>query len=832
MRKKEKSVSKRPSHQSIEDTRTGMSVDSIKRSVLYHLHFDLAKVPHTATLNDWYIALAYTVRDRFTELWIKTLKNFTEDVKIIAYLSSEFLIGPQLEMNLINLGIYEEVSKALKDLGIDLKELIKQENEPGLGNGTIGRLAACYMDSLANLKLPAIGYGVFYEFGSFKQEFRDGWQVIKTKKWLLNGNPWGILHPEITYNINFGGHTESYYDDQDYFRVRWIPKFSIKGIAYDFPISGYKPGIVNLLRLWKAEAIESFDFEAFNISDYFGAVKEKIASESISKILYPDDEPYSGKHLRLAQQYFFISCALQDIIRLHLLRWRNIDSLSTSFSVHLNNSDTAIAIAELMRLLVDEHLVGWERAWYITQNIFSYTNHSALPENLEMWPLPLFADILPRHLEIIYEINRRFLNEISLKYPDDNHKLSRVSLIDERDQKYIRMVYLATLGSRAVISVSENHSRLLKETLLPDFYEIYPERFLNITNGVSQRRWILLSNPRLANLITKLIGDRWINQIKELKYLETSAEDRDFIKNWLEIKYHNKSDLAEFIYNKTGITVDPSSLFDIHMTKIHEQKRQHLTILYIITLYNRIKKNPQIDITPRTFIFSGKSSPGYYMANLIIKLINSIAEILNNDKDIAGRLKVIFIPDLNVKNGQMIYASADLSEQISTAGREVSTIGVMKFCMNGALTIGTHTGANLEICKEVGEENFFLFGLTAEEISNIKSSGYNPMFYNSTNPDLKEAIELISSGFFSRRDVSLFKPLVDSLLYRDEQMVFADYQSYIDCQDHIGKIFKDQEKWAMMSILTVSRIGKFSSDIAINEYNKKIWHAEPLKIKT
>jgi starch phosphorylase len=612
--------------------------------------------------------------------------------------------------------------------------------------------------------------------------------------------------------------------------VRWIPKFSIRGIAHDIPVSGYRVGITNLLRLWKSEAIESFDFEDFNIGDYFGAVNKKIASESISKILYPDDEPYAGKQLRLAQQYFFVSCALQDMIRLHLLRWKSIDSFSSSFAVHLNGSDPAIAVAELMRLLVDEHLVNWEKAWYITQNTFSYTNHAVLPESLEKWPLPLFSGILPRHLEIIYEINRRFLDEIILKYPDDNDKLSRISLVDESDQKYICMAYLASLGSHVINGVSEIHSKLLKETLLPDLYEIYPERFLNVTNGVTQRRWVVLSNPRLADLITNTIGDIWISQLKGLKRLEPFADDTDFIRKWQRVKYDNKRDLAEIIHDRTGISVNPDTLFDIQMTRLHEYKRQHLNVLHIITLFNRIKKNPKIEITPRTFILGGKSSPGYFMAKLIIKLINSIAEVVNNDTDVAGRLKVVFFPDFNVKNGQRIYPSADLSEQISTAGREASGTGNMKFSMNGALTIGTFTGANIEIREEAGAENFFLFGLTAEEISNIKSHGYNPVLYYNANPDLKEAVDLISSGFFSQRDINLFKPLVDSLLCRDEQMVLADYQSYVDCQDLISTAFKDRERWAKMSILTVARMGKFSSDQSICEFNKKIWHATPLKI--
>jgi starch phosphorylase len=823
-------VNPTPPREQRKDTRTGLSVEAIKQSVFDNLYFHLAKVPHTATLNDWYMAVAYTVRDRMIQQWIKTFRNFTEDLTVVAHLSAEFLMGPQLASNLINLGIYDEVFRAVKELGLHLHELAGQEEEPGLGNGGLGRLAACYMDSLATLEIPAIAYGARYEFGAFGQEIRDGWQAAKTDKWLHPGNPWEIPHPEITYNVSLGGRTESYYDEQDYFRVRWIPKFSVKGAAYDTPVSGYRVATTNLLRLWKSEAIESFDFEAFNTGDYFGAVNEKIATESISKILYPDDEPYVGKQLRLAQQYFFVSCALQDMIRLHLLRWKSIHTFSNSFAVQLNDTPPAIAVAEMMRLLVDEHLVSWEKAWYITQNTFSYTTHAILPEAIEKWPLPLFAGILPRHLEIIYEINRRFLDEIWLKYPDHTDKLTRFSLIDESDQKYVRMAQLASLGSHVINGVSEIHSELLKKTLLRDLYEIYPERFHNITNGVTPRRWMVLSNPRLAELITNTIGDHWVNQLGEIKQLESFANDPNLIKKWQQVKYENKRDLAGVLHDRTGISVDPDTLFDVQMKRLQEYKRQHLNVLHIITLYNRLKKNPQINITPRTFIFGGKASPGYFMANLIIKLINSVGEVVNNDPDVAGCLKLVFFPDFNVKNGQRVYPAADLSEQISTAGREASGTGNMKFSMNGALTIGTLNGANIEIREEVGAENFFLFGLTTEEVSNMKSHGYNPMVYYNANSHLKEAVDLISSGFFSKRDVDLFKPLVDSLLCRDEHMILADYQSYVDCQDLVSTAFKDQKKWTKMSILTVARMGKFSSDRSIREYNEKIWHAVPLKI--
>ena len=613
--------------------------------------------------------------------------------------------------------------------------------------------------------------------------------------------------------------------------MRWIPKFSIKGTAYDTPVTGYGVATTNLLRLWQSSAVESLDFEAFNTGDYFSAVNEKIASESIGKILYPADQPYAGKQLRLAQQYFFVSCALQDMIRLHLLRWKSIHSFSNSFAVHLHDTHSAIAVAELMRLLVDDHLVSWDKAWYITQNTFSCTNHSVLTEALEKWPLPLFADILPRHLEIIYEINRRFLEELWLTYPDNSEKLNRLSLIDENDQKYVRMSHLAALGSHGVNGVTHVHSDLLRKTLLPDYFDLYPERFFNVTCGVTQRRWLALSNPGLTELITDTIGDRWISQLEELKRLEPFADDPVFIQKWRQVKHDNKRDLSGIIHDRGGIVINPGTLFAIQLKHIHEYKRQLLSLLHIITLYNRVKNNPLMEIIPRTVIFGGKASPGYFTANLIIKLINAVAEVVNSDPDVAGRLTIVFIPDFNVKNGQRIYPAADLSEQISTAGRESSGTGNIKFSLNGALTIGSLNGMNIEIREAIGSENMFLFGLAAEEIANMKAQGYNPMAYYDENLSLKGAVDLISSGFFSKKDINLFKPLIDSLLRRDEHMVLADYQSYVECQDRIGIAFKDQDNWTKMSVLTVARMGTFSSDRSIREHNEKIWHAAPLKIE-
>jgi len=823
--------SKTPNTSSQEECtvfRTGLSAEAIKHALLDNLCFNIGKVPLNATKNDWYLALAYTVRDRIMQQWIKTLRNFTEDMTMVSYLSAEFLMGPQLGINIINLGIYDAVFHAVRELGLNIEELIEHEKEPGLGNGGIGMLASCSLDSLATLEIPAIGYGVRYEFGGFDQEIRDGWQVEITNKWLQYGNPWEIPRPEINYKVNLGGHTESYYDEQNLYRVRWVPKFSIKGIAYDTPVSGYKVNTTNLLRLWKSEAVESFDFEAFNVGDYFSAVNEKVASEAIGKILYPDDEPYVGKQLRLAQHYFFVSCALQDMIRLHLMRWKNINTFSASFAVQLNGTPPSIAVAELMRLLIDEYLVSWDKAWYITQNTFSYTHHTLLPEDLEKWPIPLFAGILPRHLEIIYEINRRFLDEIWLKYPDDSNRLARLSLIEEGDQKYVRMAHLANLGSHIINGAGEPCSESMNKTVFRDFYELYPEKFLNVTSGVTPRRWIVLSNPRLADLITDTIGDRWIRFMsEELKAIEQFSDNTDFRKKWHRVKHENKSDLVKIIHARVGISVNPDSLFDIQLKRFNEYKRHHLNILHIITLYNRIKKNPQLDTPPRTCIFGGHASPGYFMAKLIIKLINSVADVVNNDPDVAGHLSIVFFPNMNVKNGQLLYPAADLSEQISTAGREASATGNMKFSMNGALTIGTFDGANIEIRAAVGAENFFTFGLTAEEVSHLKAHGYKPQDYYNAHAELREAIDLISSGFFFKRDPDLFKPLVDSLLSRDEHMLLADYQSYIDCQDRISMLFKDQEMWTKMSIRTVARMGKFSSDRSIQEYSDKIWLVKP-----
>ena len=815
-----------------EDDRTGLGIPTLRRAIADNLRYLQGKTPATASINDYYLALAYTVRDRLLNRWLGTTQAYLRpEVKVVCYLSAEFLVGPHLGNNLINLGIYEQVAQAVEESGLNLREIINQEEEPGLGNGGLGRLAACYLDSLAALEVPAIGYGIRYEYGIFDQEIKDGWQVEITDKWLQYGNPWEIARPEASVKVKFGGHTEAYTDLEGNYRVRWVPEYEVKGIPYDTPILGYKVNTANTMRLWKSEACESFDFNKFNVGDYYGAVDEKIVSENLTKVLYPNDEHHQGKELRLQQQYFFVACSLQDMIRKHLAQNDNLDNFHEKFAVQLNDTHPAITVAELMRLLIDEHHFDWERAWKISQNTFGYTNHTLLPEALEKWSVGLFGYLFPRHLELIYEINQRWLNSIRIKYPNNDEKLAKLSLIDESGEKYVRMAHLACVGSHGINGVAMLHSELLKKTVLKEFYELFPEKFSNKTNGVTPRRWMVQSNPRLSKLITEQIGARWINHLEELKQLEPLADSAAFRQQWWETKLAIKHELADYARQKTGITVNPNSLFDVQVKRIHEYKRQHLNVLHIVTLYNRLKQNPSLDITPRTFFFGGKAAPGYYMAKLIIKLINSVGDIVNNDPDIGDRLKVVFLPDYNVTLGQRVYPAAELSEQISTAGKEASGTGNMKFSLNGALTIGTLDGANVEIREEVGAENFFLFGLKSAEVEAFKAQGYNPWDYYHANAELKAVIDLIASGFFSDGNTDLFKPIVDNLVYDDPYLLLADYQLYIECQDQVGEAYQDRDNWTRMSILNVARMGKFSSDRSIKEYCEDIWHAKAIPIE-
>ena len=816
----------------IEDDRTGESVPTLIRALEDNMLYVQGKFPAIATKNDAYLTVAYTVRDRLLRRWIDTVESYIkDDVRLVCYLSAEFLMGPHLHNNLINLDLFKAMQEAVASYGYDLAELIEQEEEPGLGNGGLGRLAACYIDSLASLQIPAIGYGIRYEYGIFDQEIQDGWQVEITDKWLHLGNPWELHRPERTYEVKYGGHTESWEDDQGHFRVRWVPNRMVMGVAYDTPILGYKVNTANLLRLWSAHAHESFDFQDFNVGDYMGAVKEKMDSENITKVLYPNDEHEQGKRLRLQQQYFFVSCSLQDMIAIQLeIADGSLDNFHQRFAGQLNDTHPSIAVAELMRLLIDEHDMDWDKAWNITRYTFAYTNHTLLPEALETWSLPLFQSVLPRHLEIIYEINRHFLDEVKARYPDDNERLARMSLIDEAGDKSVRMANLACVGSHAVNGVAELHTQLLTTTIMQDFYEFFPEKFSNKTNGVTPRRWMVQSNPRLSALITEKIGESWITDLNQLRKLEDFVDDAKFIARWHQVKLENKQEQAAYAFAHTGVELNPESLFDVQVKRLHEYKRQLLNVLHIITLYNRIKQEPEIDIVPRTFVFGGKAAPGYFMAKLVIKLINSVANVVNNDSDVDGRLKVVFIPNFNVKVGHRVYPMADLSEQISTAGLEASGTGNMKFSMNGALTIGTLDGANIEIREEVGEENFFLFGLTAQEVADFKAQGYHPRSYYDNNEILRRVLDQIRDGFYSNGDTNLFMPLVDELLNQDQYMLLVDYQSYIDAQDQVSETWRDQDLWTRMSILNVARMGKFSSDRAIQEYCRDIWKVEPVPV--
>lgn len=816
----------------VEDDRTGLNVETLKRAFLDNLFYIQGKFPDIATQHDYYMALAYTVRDRLLKRWLQTAQTYShQGSRTACYLSAEFLMGPHLGNNLINLGIYDDVKQAIEELGLDLNTLMEQEEEPGLGNGGLGRLAACYLDSMATLELPSMGYGIRYEYGIFEQDIRDGWQVERTDKWLKYGNPWEVARPEWAVPVKLGGHTEQYTDEQGRFRVRWVPYQVVMGIPHDTPILGYRTNTANTLRLWRAEAPESFDFEAFNSGDYLGAVQEKMVSENLSKVLYPNDNLSQGKQLRLAQQIFFVSCSLQDMIRIMERQNYPLEKFHEKFVVQLNDTHPAISIAELMRLLIDEHCMDWQTAWGITTRTFAYTNHTLLPEALERWPLSLFESMLPRHLEIIYEINQRFLDDVRIRFPDQPEMMARMSIIDESGERYVRMAHLACVGSFAINGVAALHTELLKKEVLHDFFTMFPQKFNNKTNGVTPRRFMVLSNPRLTQLITDKIGDGWIKNLDELRQLEPHIEDPTFRQNFRQIKRAIKQDLADYIGQEYGLTISPDSMFDIQAKRIHEYKRQHLNALYIVTLYNRLKANPDLDITPRTFLFGGKAAPGYYIAKLIIKLITSIGDVVNRDPDVRDRLKVLFLKDYSVKFAQRIYPAADLSEQISTAGKEASGTGNMKFAMNGALTIGTLDGANIEIREEVGSDNFFLFGMNAEEVYNKKQAGYNPREYYHNNPELRRAIDRIASGFFSHGNPDLFKPLLDTLLDHDNYMLMADYQSYVECQDRVSEMYRDTERWTQMALMNVARMGKFSSDRSIRDYANDFWQISPVPIE-
>jgi starch phosphorylase len=810
----------------------GIDKEAVKRAFLDKLFSNQGTFPTLATLNDYYLALAYTVRDMMLRHWVSTAATYTaQRARTVCYFSAEYLLGAHLGNNLINLGIHDQVRAAIEELGLDFDLLLEQEPEPGLGNGGLGRLAACFIDSLATLEIPTLAYGIRYEFGMFQQAIVDGWQVEKTDKWLTFGNPWEIPRPEWAVEVKLGGRTEQYADDSGRLRVRWMPSKIVNGVPYDTPILGFRNNTANTLRLWRAEAADSFDFGVFNRGDYYGAVNQKVVSENLSKVLYPNDTETRGKELRLEQQYFFVSCSLQDMFRVLDVQRIPLERLHEKFTVQLNDTHPAIAVAELMRLLVDVHAMPWDTAWDVTRRTMAYTNHTLLPEALECWPVELFGRVLPRHLEIVYEINARFLDEVRLQSLGDERRVAALSLIDENGERYVRMAHLACVGSSAINGVAELHTELLKRNVLGEFYRLRPQCFSNKTNGVTPRRWIVLANPRLTALLNETIGEAWMRDLDQLRAVERFADDAAFRERWSAIKRANKVELAARIAAASGAPVDPDSMFDVQVKRIHEYKRQHLNILHVIALYHRLKSGAASDIVPRTFIFGGKAAPGYHIAKLVIKLINSVAAVLNRDPETRDRLRVVFLPNFNVTNGQQIYPAADLSEQISTAGKEASGTGNMKFSMNGALTIGTLDGANIELREEVGADNFFLFGLTAVEVEDLQRSGYRPHDWYRRNAELSTVVDLLRSGFFSRGDPDLFEPLLRGLFDYDPYFVFADFEAYLECQGRVGDVYRDRELWTRMSILNTARTGKFSSDRTVREYCRDIWRVQPVPIR-
>ncbi|OLC77228.1 MAG: glycogen phosphorylase [Deltaproteobacteria bacterium 13_1_40CM_4_68_19] len=803
---------------------------ALLHSFTNHLLYSLAKDQYSATELDRYMSLALTVRDRLIERWISTQQRYyKKDAKRVYYLSAEFLMGRALANNLINLGLYDTARDAVKMLNLDLGDVLEQEVDAGLGNGGLGRLAACYLDSMATLDIPGYGYGIRYEFGMFDQDIKDGWQVEKPEEWLRLGNPWEISRPEYGVPVRFGGHVEEHTDDHGRLRVRWIGGEQVVGMPYDTPIAGYGCNSVNTLRLWRARASSDFDLRYFNEGDYEKAVLDKNRSETISKVLYPSDVKQWGRELRLKQQYFFVACSLHDIVRRHLVAYSSLANFPEKVAIQLNDTHPAVAIPELMRILVDDHAIAWEKAWEVTQASFGYTNHTLLSEALETWPVELFQRLLPRHLTIIYEINRRFLRQVMNRFPNDEARLTRMSIVDDGngtlESKRIRMAYLAVVGSHSVNGVAGLHTELLKANLLHDFHETWPERFYNVTNGVTPRRWLLTANPLLADAITARIGDGWMTQLEQLAKLVDHADDPVFRGEIRSIKQRNKEQLARYIEAEHGISIDLASMFDVQVKRMHEYKRQLLNLLHVVALYLRVKKNPDLAIVPRTFIFGGKAAPAYATAKLIIKLINSVASVVNKDPAVKGKLRVVFLANYRVSLAERIFPASDLSEQISTAGKEASGTGNMKFALNGALTIGTLDGANVEIREEVGADNFFLFGLTASQVSELQRRGYRPRDHYEQNPELKAVLDLINSGFFEPEHPDLFKPLIYSLLEQDTYMLLADFQSYAECQERVGKTFLDPDRWTRMAILNIAHMGKFSSDRSISEYAERIWKA-------
>jgi starch phosphorylase len=809
----------------------GLDAASIRRDFVRKLYFDLAKFPGVATRNDHYLALALAVRDRLLHRWVRSARTYLEgEHRTVLYLSAEYLLGPQLGSNLLALGIEASTREALGELGLSLDELIEHEQEPGLGNGGLGRLAACYMDSLATLDYPAIGHGIRYEFGIFRQAIRHGWQVELTDRWLQHGNPWEVRRWDIEHVVAFGGRTEHSQDALGRHRVRWIPERVVRGVPYDTPVLGYSNANANFLRLWAASADEELDLGAFQVGEYRKAVEDKVRSENISKVLYPNDQTAAGKQLRLEQQYFFVSCALQDAIRL-LLQRSTIERFADKYAIQLNDTHPSLAVPELMRLLVDVHGLGWDQAWAITSRAISYTNHTLMPEALETWPLELLGRLLPRHLEIVFEINRRFLDEVRERFPGDEARAQRMSLIGEHGTRSVRMANLASVASHRINGVAALHSRLLRETVLRDFAEAYPERFTNVTNGVTPRRFVALANPELARLVTDAIGEGWLVDLDRLRGLERFADDPAFRDRFRAIKRANKDRLARWLGDAHGLHVEPEWMLDAQCKRIHEYKRQLMNLLHALWRFERLRHGGPgaSEATPRTILLAGKAAPGYATAKLIIRLAHAVSDAIERDPRARRELRVVFVPDFNVKNAQRVYPAAELSEQISTAGMEASGTGNMKFAMNGALTIGTLDGANVEIRDAVGAEHFFLFGMTAEEVV-ARRAAYRPREVVERDPELARVLDLLASGELAGGDAGLFRPLVSSLLDHDPFFVLADFRAYVEAQESVARAYADPERWTRSAILNVARMGFFSSDRSIHEYARTIWDVAPVDV--
>jgi starch phosphorylase len=805
---------------------------SLTNQFAEHLEFMLVKDKITVTKGDAYFSLSMSVRDRMVRRWLRTQQKYKEeDTKNVYYLSLEFLMGRLLGNALINLNFYDECYNILKDNGLKLEEIREHEHDMALGNGGLGRLAACYLDSLATLEYPAFGYGIRYEFGIFNQNIENGYQVEKPDNWLAYGNPWEILRRELTFTVKFNGKINSFKDEKGNLKFKLVDTKDVVAVAYDVPVPGYKTNTVNNLRLWEAKPTEEFDFEEFNLGNYVAAVQSKNESENISKVLYPNDTITEGKFLRLRQQYFFVSATLQDIIRKYHINHKTFDKFSQKVAVQLNDTHPVIAIPELMRILIDENDLGWDDAWVLTVGTFAYTNHTVVPEALEEWSVSILEELLPRHLQIIYEINRRFLDFVRENYSTDNSIVGGLSIIREGTNKKVRMAHLAIVGCHSINGVAELHTKILKEKTFYHFNKIFPKKFKNVTNGITPRRWLKTANPLLSGQISDKIGDKWITELSELKKLEKHINDKDFLENWRTAKWVSKKLLIDFIEKEHNIKINPDSMFDVQIKRFHEYKRQLLNVFHVITLYNRIKDNPDIKMVPRTAIFAGKAAPAYVQAKMIIKLINSVANVVNSDPDAGDKLKVVFLKNYSVTLAEKIIPATDLSEQISTAGFEASGTGNMKLALNGAITIGTMDGANIEIREEVGEENIFIFGLLAQEVEELKHRGYDPQKYYNKIPELKRIIDMISDNYFNPDEPGIFDDMIYGLMNVDYYCLFADYESYIRTQEKVSELYKNHDEWTKKSVLNVARIGKFSSDRAVKEYADKIWKVKPVTVE-